>query len=98
MVAVEGEATGLGNVETGVRVADGSGERHGDAPYRVHQGAERAEVDLDEVIGVDAEVLVDRVDQVLRIVALVGLVDPALPRRAGDVDEQVAWERQDGDL
>ena len=62
--------------------------------YGVDQRLECTEIDLDEVVGTDPEVLVDRVDQLLRVVTLVGLVDPALARGSGDVDEQVARERQ----
>ena len=98
MVAVEGEAPGLGDVEAGVGIAYGGLERDGDAADGVDERTERTEVDLDEVVGVDPEVLVDRVDQLLRVVAFVGLVDAALSRRAGDVDEEVAGKRQHGDL
>ena len=89
MVAGERVAARLGNIEAGVRVADGGGERDGDPVDGVDERLECTEVDLDEVVGADAEVLVDRVDQFLWVVTLVGLVDPALARGPGDVDEQV---------
>ena len=44
-----------------------------------------------------AEVLEDRVDQALRVVAPVRRVDPRLRARAGDVDVEVAGKRQHGD-
>ncbi len=56
----------------------------GDPADGVDERLERAEVDLDEVVDADAEVLVDRVDQPLRVVALVGRVDPRPVAGAGD--------------
>jgi len=77
MVAVEREATGGGHVEAGVHVADRGVERHGHTVDRVDQRLEGAEVDLDVVVVEQAEVLPDRVGQLLGIATLVGLVDPA---------------------
>ena len=97
VVAVEREAPRRRHVEPGVRVAGRVLERHRDAADGVDERLERAEVDLDEVVGDDAEVLVDRVDQPLRLVAPVRRVDPRLVAGAGDRDVEVAGERQHGD-
>ncbi len=90
MFAAEREATGLFDDQPGRTVAHRGLERYGDTADRVDQFLERAEVDLDEVVGLDPEVLLDRVDQSLRVVAPVGLVDPTLARPAVDLQPQVA--------
>ena len=98
MFTAEREAAGFGDREPGRAVADRGLERHGNAIDGVDEFLERAEVDLHEVIGLDAEVLADRVDQTLWIVTCVRLVDPALARAAVDLQPEVAREREDGDL
>ncbi len=60
MVAVEGEAAGRRDVEAGVDVACGVLEGNGDAAEAVDDGLEGAEIDLDEVVDLDAEVVVNR--------------------------------------
>ena len=76
MLAVEDETTGRRDVESGVLVAGGELERHSDAPKGVDERLEGAEVDLQVVVDRHAEVLEDRVDQALRVVAPVGRIDP----------------------
>src|SRR5262249_46299655 len=90
-------AAGGGGVEARVGVAGPGGGRGAGAADGVDERLERAEVELDVVVDADPEVLVDRVDQALRVVAAVGRVDPALAPGAGDVDVEVAGERQHGD-
>jgi hypothetical protein len=96
VLAVEDEAPGRGDVEPRVVVASGEVERHGDAADGVDQRLEGAEVDLDVVVDPHAEVLVERVDQPLRVVATVRRVDPR-PAAVGDVDVEIAGERQQRD-
>ena len=75
-------------------VLDRQFERHGHAADRVDDRLERAEVDLDVVVDLDAEVVEQRLGE-QRVVALaVGRVDPR-PAVAGNLDPQVAGERQD---
>ena len=81
VLAAEVEAASRRDVEPGVRVAGRVPERHRHSANGVDEGLEGAEVDLHEVVDADPEVLVDRVDQPLRVVALVRRVDPSLVAR-----------------
>ena len=98
VLAVEPEAPGLRHVEPRLGIAHRVLEGHLDAAGAVDERLERAEVDLNVVIDRYTEVLLDRVDQTLRIVAAVRGVDPALARRAGDRHPQIPGEREHRDL
>ena len=94
-VAVEGVASRNVDAQPGRVVTDGVRQRDTHAADTFHDPLERAEVDLDEVIDREAEFLKYRVDQQLRVVAAVGPVDP-LSAVTGDLDPQVAGERENG--
>ena len=64
-----------------------------DAAERVDEVGEVLEVDLDEVVDLDAEVLLDRADRQRRPADRVGGVD-LVAAVAGDVDQRVARDRQ----
>ncbi len=76
VLAVEREASGRRHVEPSVVVSRRELERDGDTTNGVDQRLEGTKVDLDVVVDRDAEVLEDRQDQSLRVVAPVGRVDP----------------------
>ena len=50
------------------------------------------------MIGGNAKVLVNRVDQPLRLVAFVGNVDPLLAGSAGDRDPEISGKRKNSNL
>ena len=96
MVAVEGEAARLRHVQAGVHVTGGVVEGHSHTTEPVDDLLEGAEVDLDVVVDGHAEVLHQRVDELVGVVAHERRVDAARPVAACDLHVQVAGERQHG--
>ncbi len=95
-VAVEGHATGLGDVEARVVVLGRVLERNLHPAEHVHQALEGTEAGLHVVVDVDAEVGLDRRRQPGGgVVAIEGRVDLALVVGIGDLHPQVARQRQD---
>ena len=80
-------------LEAAVDARDDAAAAVGDAAERVDQLREVLEVDLDEVVDLDAEVLLDGADRERRAAERVGRVD-LVRAVAGDVDDGVARDRE----
>ena len=80
-------------LEAAVDLGDDAAALVGDAAHGVDQLREVVEVDLDQVVDLDAEVLLDRLDGERRAAERVGGVD-LVGAVAGDVDDRVARDRE----
>ena len=93
LLAVEGDAARLLDVEERARVAGRVGEVHLHPVDHVDELLEAGEVDLDVVVDRDAQVALDRVDELAGSAALDGAVE-ALGAPARQRHPQVAWQRE----
>ena len=94
-IAVERHAAGRGHVEPAVTITGRVEERHLHAADHLDQLLEGAEVDVDVVVDLHAEVLLDRLHEAARVGGIEGRVDAATPVAVGDAHPQVTGERQD---
>ena len=96
MIARKLKATRCRHVQTSFFVASLVQKRNADSAYRIDNFLKGTKVDVDVVIDTDSKVLVNRVDELVRVLAIKCSIDAVGPGRSCDLDPQVARERQEG--
>lgn len=95
MIARKLKATRCRHVQTGFFVACLVQKWNADSAYRIDNFFKRTKVDVDVVIDTDSKVLVNRVDELVWVLAIKSSVDAVGSGRSCNFDPQVARKRQE---